>query len=366
MNIYVNTRLLATTDQSGITVYIKELYSRLLKIDKSNTFYFFQPKGKIFFENTQTFFLLPSLIGNFLFDFIYPLFIFDKSSKKKLYHATTNVLPIIKPKNTKYILTVYDLSFKINKQVYPLIYQLYFDIMLKHSLKIADEIITISENTKKDIIKYYNIPADKITNIYISGSDEFEKINTDRRKIKDPYMLVLAGHPTRKNIKGLLEAYSRCNSKDKLKLVIAGKIHTENLKKLSDFIKSLEISENIIITGFLPFKELKNLYANCEFFVYPAFYEVFGIPVLEATKSNKLVLLSNTSSMTELLPKDYIFYFNPYDINDIKENIDKAYLLEKNKKNKIIKKSNEYIKKFSWDICAKETLKFFKNITNAK
>lgn len=365
MNIYVNSRLLATTDQSGITVYIKELYSRLVILNKNTKFYFIQPKGKIFFKNTITLFSLPTILGNFIFDFIYPLFIFDKNSKLNIYHATTNVLPIFKPKNTRYILSVYDLSFKVNKEIYPLIYQLYFDLMLKHSVKIADKIITISENTKSDLVKYYNVPSGKISNIYISASNDFEVVNKDSKIIPEPYVLVLAGHPTRKNLHGLLEAFSKCQSKNKLNLVIAGKIQDPNLIELDSTISKLSLRNKVIITNFVSLKDLKNLYANCEFFVYPSFYEGFGIPVIEAVKSNKLVLLSNTSSMSELLPQEHEFYFNPYNIDEISVKIDLAYSIDKSKKDKIIKRSRNFIKKFSWDICAIDTIAIIKNYEKA-
>lgn len=362
MNIYINTRLL-NTQSSGITIYIKELYSRIINFDLTNRYFFLQTnKGEVYFKNTVKIFSLPTLVGNFLFDFLYPLFIFDKKSESNIYHATTYVLPFYKPKNTKYILTIYDISFKVNKNVYPLIYQLYFDFMIKHSIGIADKIITISENTKKDLIKFYKAKPEKIQTIYISCSEDFAKYTSTAKLINESYIMALAGHPTRKNLKNLILSYKNSSIKDKIKLVIAGKIYDNPKKELLSFICRHGLERNIILTGFVSFEQLKNLYRNCLFFIYPSYYEGFGIPVLEAIKSNSLVVLSNTSSMVELLPSNYPLYTNPYDNSDITSKIELAYNLTPVEKKELLIKCSNFIKMFSWDICATKTLKLINNL----
>src|SRR3989338_1781343 len=191
MKIGVNARVLQNV-KTGIPYFVKQLYSELVKIDKENKYIFFQPKKN-------------SLLHSFLFDNFSINWKIEKS-RVDIFHGPANLLPIFKRSGIKYIVTVYDLSFLIYPSYQSAIFNLYYKYFVGRSLKNADIVVADSNNTKKDIINYYHIPADKIKVIYLGVSGIFFKTEIKNRLIKDKYFLTLTTHPQRKNTLAILEA----------------------------------------------------------------------------------------------------------------------------------------------------------------
>ena len=159
-----------------------------------------------------------------------------------------------------------------------------------------------------------------------------------------------------KNLERLLEAFSKIESKRGLKLILVGK-EFQSYSELREKIKKLNIEENVILTGKVEQDELVHLYNFADVFIFPSLYEGFGLPILEAMACGTKVVCSNSSSLPEVGGK-YVVYFDPEDVNDMREKIDDSI-----NNNKIhSKKTEDWLKKFDW----KKTSKKTKNILTQK
>ncbi|OGK20798.1 hypothetical protein A3C98_02660 [Candidatus Roizmanbacteria bacterium RIFCSPHIGHO2_02_FULL_37_15] len=343
MKIGVNARVLQNV-KTGIPYFVKQLYSELVKIDKENQYIFFQPKKN-------------SLLHSFLFDNFSINWKIEKS-RVDIFHGPANLLPIFKRSGIKYIVTVHDLSFLIYPSYQSAIFNLYYKYFVGRSLKNADIVVADSNNTKKDIINYYHIPADKIKVIYLGVSGIFFKTEIKNRLIKDKYFLTLTTHPQRKNTLAILEAVKINNKLLNYKLVIAGLIEEGKKDLLKERIHNLKLTNNIILWGYAKQKDLINLYQHAEFFIYPSFYEGFGLPVLEAMASKCPVITSDNSSLVEIT-RDKTWLVNPRSPTEISVKMLNLLNLSASKRIELINKNYIFSKKFTWRNTARQYLKNF-------
>lgn len=230
------------------------------------------------------------------------------------------------------------------------------------SIKKAKHILAISESTKNDIIKEYGIPGNKITVTYpgydnkkfkIADSKlQIEKIKK-KYKIAGEYILFLGTLRPSKNIEGLLEAFKLLITNYQLldTLVIAGKkgwLYEPIFKK----VKQLNLAKRVIFTDFIPDEDVPILMAGAKVFVMPSFWEGFGIPVVEAMATGTPVVASNAGSLPEIVGEAGIIV-DPYKPEGIARGIVEA---RKNRE-ALVKRGLEQAKKFSWEECAKKTLR---------
>lgn len=222
----------------------------------------------------------------------------------------------------------------------------------------AAGIIAISEHTKKDLIRFFNISPNKIKVIY-HGSNlnkEIRKMNLPKR-----YILFTGSRTLYKNFDLFIEAISNLLLEDKeLYLVCTGKEFDKNEK---NNLKRLNIEDKVyqILAND---DEMYTIYHNAECFVFPSLYEGFGIPILEAWESECPIALSNTSCFPEIAD-DAGEYFNPLDKSSIEKAI-KNILYDKKRREKIVLRGKERLKEFSWDKTYKETLRFYEEILKKK
>ncbi len=234
----------------------------------------------------------------------------------------------------------------------------------KYSVKNAKKIIAVSENTKNDLIKFYNLPESKIEVIY-NGYEK--KANNENLKMKNSYMLnakcyilYVGTLQPRKNVITLIKAFDKFRKQHpEFKLVIVGKkgwLYDE----IFSLAKQLYLEKEIIFTDYVSDSELIQLYKNAFCFVLPSLYEGFGIPLLEAMAQGCPVLSSNSSSLPEI-GGNACLYFDPTNVNNLVQSLDKLY--DNNKlRNDLISKGKKRIQAFSWTKCANQTLEIFTTI----
>lgn len=292
------------------------------------------------------------IINKLWFNNIYSKSDFD------IYHPTYYRKDLPKFKKAPIVLTVYDM-----------IHELYSDqfwnskSVIKSktiSINSADAIICISENTKKDLIKMYNVPEDKVNVVYLANSLKFSNdtaFNELETKyiIKKPYILYVGDRRGYKNFSLLLDAFITHFS-EKFNLVCFGgsKFNHSELK----IIKKSNLLNNIThVTG--SDNLLASLYKNAFCFVFPSLYEGFGIPPLEAMAMGCPVIASNASSIPEVVGRAGLL-FDP----GSKDNLINAIgLLENNTlREKLIKLGFEQEKKFNWEKTVADTLDIYKSI----
>ncbi len=225
-----------------------------------------------------------------------------------------------------------------------------------NKLKKIDGLLTISNSSRKEAIKFLGFNSQYVYNI--SSACDQSLFNTDNNlesidyaKISEygSFLLYTGACDPRKNIKGLLEAYSMLPDKlSKYNLVLAGNLLKFEVELINNWIIEFNIiPSKIIKTGYVSDDELVYLYRKCSLYIFPSFHEGFGLPVLEAMSCGAPVIASNLTSIPEIIRIDEAM-FDPRNVSSISRLIDKALTNEKFRKelltNSIVQK-----KRFSWN-----------------
>ena len=231
-----------------------------------------------------------------------------KTDQIDLFHGLSNEIPqSLKRSKIKSVVTIHDLIFKVLPETYPYIDRKIYDLKFKSSCRNADKVIAISENTKQDLIKYYQIPEDKIEVIYQCCNPIYynQNIEADANKIlskfnlPSEYLLFVGSIEKRKNLKLILDAFQKLKESDQIPLVIICGGRSFN-KELTDLISKQDFEKKLIwIKNLKDNEDLQVVYQNAQALLYPSLYEGFGLPVVEALLSKTPVITSNNSSLPE-------------------------------------------------------------------
>ncbi|MFA6296294.1 MAG: glycosyltransferase family 1 protein [Patescibacteria group bacterium] len=229
----------------------------------------------------------------------------------------------------------------------------------------SNAILAISESAKNDLLSKIKFDRNKVFVAYPGVDvrfDKLEKSNIKKYGIEGKYILHLGGYDFRKNVKMILESYNKLDLdiKNNYKLILAGKIPTNDKIELDSIISKLNLKKNVIFAGFIDNKDLPNLYRNAALFVFPSLYEGFGLPVADAMRFGCPVVTSDNSSLKEIANIGAILV-DPLDTDSIKNAMTKI-LSDSDLRNELIKKSHENVKRFTWDRAALKTIDIFANL----
>lgn len=261
-------------------------------------------------------------------------------------------VPFNKPKNTKFILTIYDLIPLIYPKNYPPGVKGKIRFLINKYLihKNIDAIITISETSKKDICRFLDILPKKVFVTHLASREIFKKLdNVVYPGLPKKFVLYVGDINYNKNIPNLVEACKIA----KIPLVIAGKQAVE-VEKMDlnhaehKHLKGVDWS-GVTRLGFVPDTDLVKLYNLAAVYVQPSLYEGFSLPPLQAVVCGTPLAISKNQCHVEVFGDDFS-YFDPRD----SESIAKA-LLNPNKDKKLPKE-------YSWSITGKETVKIYESI----
>lgn len=229
----------------------------------------------------------------------------------------------------------------------------------------ADMILTISENTKKDIIETWGVDEDKISVVYAGtdtthfsprGPDEIE-LARKRYMLPEKYFFYIGGIDPRKNVENLIRAFSLiCLEFKEIGLVIGGNLESQKeYPPLRRLIETLGLSERIILTGYISDEDLPIVYSGAEAFVFPTLYEGFGLPALESMACGTPVITSRTSSIPEVLG-ELAFYCDVSDSKNLAGQMREA-IINENRRDKLRAMGLVRAKTFSWEKVASSTAK---------
>uniref|UniRef100_UPI004048922C glycosyltransferase family 4 protein n=1 Tax=Flavobacterium sp. TaxID=239 RepID=UPI004048922C len=361
MKIAVNSRIFQNSE-TGIPYFIRHLYAKLFEIDKTNEYIFFQTNGKKNLGKTKIASAPNNILGNVFFD----NFLADRMiarEKIDIFHGPAHILPINKRKNTKYVVTIHDLSFLVFPDQYSRIFTLYYREAVRWSLKNADAIVADSASTKNDIVNFYGIDKARIRVIPLGVSSYFlQPEATDlTRLIQGDYFFSLTTHPKRKNIYSVLEVLARSKKLLGIKYVIAGLIPDAYLQELKKDISRLGLSERVVLFGYATEEQLRSLYLYADCFIYPSFYEGFGFPILESMICQTPVIASGTSSMSEIMPLAE-WCINPNDLEDMQNKMEKMTEISQEERNEIVSLNFNFAKTFRWENTASQYLALYKEL----
>lgn len=268
--------------------------------------------------------------------------------------------PTFLPKRIPHKMLVHDLIPKIFPEYLDNWRKKLYFYISNQAIQHADEIITVSEWSKKDIHKFLNIPNDRIKAAYPSvGEEFFEKSSNDKDNktlekydVFGRYIFYISGFDFRKNVPGLLEAFAKLLENyevSDINLVLGGEDKSRFSRLLTNVKEEIEkfgLGDKVNLIGFVEQKDLPALYRNCEMYVLPSLYEGFGMMPLEAMASGAPVAISKNSSLPEV-GGDAVLYFNPHDTDEMARVMGKV--LRNNKlRIRLSEKGKDRAKKFSW------------------
>ena len=284
-----------------------------------------------------------------------------------VFHGLSNELPSGLKDRTKKIVTIHDLIFLRFPDYYPFIDRNIYKKKFKSACNKADEIIAISEQTKNDIIEFFDIDSSKINVVYQGVHPIYKQDLKTRRllylleqySLHQPYFLYVGSIEDRKNAKDLVQAFKLVldQVKHDLLLLIVGK-KTDYQREVEKEITKLRLDQNVRIYNNIPFTELPYLYKGAVASVYPSSFEGFGIPVLEALSVGTSVVTGNQSAMKEAGGK-HALYADPKNHEELASQMVK--LADDNDFNEqMIKGVDSHLAQFSSGNIARDLMRVYK------
>lgn len=277
----------------------------------------------------------------------------------------------------KRVVAFHDMTFYLFPKLHQGIKKFYFKTLIPLSNRKSSAIITVSESTKMDMLsRFKHLDPDKMKVIHHGVvlfkekekdlDHTWEKITGKHQLTERDYFLFVGTLEPRKNIIGIVQAFHHVRQADemykKYKLVIVGK-KGWFYNEIFETVKKLQLEEAVIFTGYVSEEEKRALLLKAFLFVYPSFYEGFGIPILEAMAGGIPVITSNVSALPEVAG-DSALLVNPHHWQEISAAVLKL-LSDQVLYKKLSQKGLDRAGKFSWEETAAKTLELFeKLITN--
>ncbi len=260
-----------------------------------------------------------------------------------------HTVPLIHPKRT--VVTMHGLEYEFCPQAYAWFERWYMRLSIRFSCWAAETIISVSENTKQDLMRTYAVPEKKIRVIYEGYQNDLVAYPKSVSLSKRPYLLFIGRLEERKNIVRIIEAFELLKSEQHIPhvLVLAGKPGL-GYAKIRNKIESSPFKQAIVELGYITETEKWTWLYHAEVFLFPTLYEGFGIPVLEAQSAGVPVVLSETSSLPEVGGAGGA-YCNPWHAESIAEQVQKV-LSNQVFRDGILERAQENVGRFSWKTCA--------------
>ncbi len=264
--------------------------------------------------------------------------------KVEVYHGLSNELPlnIHKAPSLRKVVTIHDVIFRKHTEQYSAIDRKLYDYKTNYAVRHADSIVTISQETKQDLIRYYGADENKITVVYPSCAPAYYKTASPEEKeqvklkyqLPARYILNVSSFFARKNHKVIIEAIGLLKDKTDVHVVFIG--GQGNIKEeIVALIRQKKLENRFHLLSGVRNEEMPAIYQQAEAFVYPSFFEGFGIPVLEALYSKIPVITSKGGCLEEVGGKESL-YVDPSDPVQLSEKL-MAVLSDSLKKEQMIR-----------------------------
>jgi glycosyltransferase involved in cell wall biosynthesis len=353
-HIYINSRFL-TQPITGVQRFAIEI-SRQLKNIYGDEIKFISPDNVIHKEIADE---LGTVITGIRTGHLWEQTDLPKYLKKHgnpLLLNLCNTAPIF---YTNKISVIHDVAFKIYPKTYDKSFLYWYNFLTPNIIRTSKHIITVSNFSKQEIVRFYKVSETKISVVYNAVGDSFRPVY-DSDLQEQNYFLAVSSLNYRKNLIAILEAFSIVSAKNqKVKLFLIGDLNTRSFTKIdiSKYLHNLQIN----ILGRVPDNELIKYYSNAKGFLYPSLYEGFGIPPLEAQNCDCPVLVSEASCLPEVF-RNSVLYCDPFSIDSIAANM--LSLLDANICETLKTEGKQNIKRFSWQQSASAIFNIINSIDN--
>ncbi|MEJ7560095.1 MAG: glycosyltransferase family 1 protein [Pedobacter sp.] len=360
----------AANNLTGLGNYSRSLIIQLAQFFPQNQYFVYTPKIKqrpqitAFINFKNVFAVLPSS-SKFLWRTlgIKKQLIADQID---LYHGLSHEIPIgLQQIGVPTVVTIHDLIFLKFPNYFGRIDRFIYTLKCKYACNHADRIVAISEQTKKDILYYFKVDEAKVDVIYQSCDDSFKtpvstalkQLVREKFLLPDQYILNVGTIETRKNLLILIRALP--NVAASYKLVVVGK-ETPYKKLVLNEIEKLSLKDRVIFLQDVPFTELPAIYQMASVFVYPSFYEGFGIPIIEALYSQVPVIAATGSCLEEAGGPNSI-YIDPKEPGDLASKITRV-LEDAQLRKQMKQKGLEYVQRFNTVRIANDMMKIYQDV----
>lgn len=280
-----------------------------------------------------------------------------------LLFVPAHVLPALRPRRT--LVTVHDLGYRYFPRAHPLFQRLYLDFSTRWNVRVATHILADSEATRRDLIRIYQAPPDRITVAY-PGYDETLRPVLDsetlaavraRYGISGDYFLYLGTLQPRKNLHRLIQAFARLRTR--AVLVLAGRpgwLYSD----LFALVRRLGLEGRVLFPGYVRSEDRAALLSGAVAFVFPSLYEGFGLPVLEAQACGCPVVCSNASSLPEVAG-DGALMVPPEDVGALADAMARVEA-DADLRAHLVERGFANLRRFSWEACARIILRVMERL----
>jgi len=284
-----------------------------------------------------------------------------------LYHATHYVLPALV--RCRVVVTIHDIIHLLYPEFLPSrMAFLYAQRMIGRSLRRGDRIIADSQNTKSDLMDYFEIDGRKIEVVYPGVAESFRRrlSSDDIRQVLDshglelPYLLFVGNPKPHKNLDNVVRAFAEVVRRENFagELVCVGG-RDEGQQRILRQAERLGVAERVRLLGHVPEAALPAIYQGARLFLYPTLYEGFGLPVVEAMASGVPVITSNTSALVEIAT-GYASLVDPLNVDQLADAI-VALLVDDGLRQRLIAAGLDRASQFSWRHTAEQTLEVYRS-----
>ncbi|MBU3171444.1 glycosyltransferase family 4 protein [Clostridium estertheticum] len=373
MKIAIDARGINLYNGTGIGTYTENILKNLITIDSSNNYHIFWSGNNfesIKKENCKII-MTSKKHQRFFEDYYFP----ENISKENIdiYHMPQNGIGFSQAISCKKVVTIHDLIPYVMPETVGRGYLLKFLKEMPIIVGNSDGIITVSEFSKRDILKYFPIDESKIFVTPLAADAKYAPLDRLHCKnflkkaynLNNPFLLYLGGFSERKNVASAITAFSKVykDLSENYDLVIVGD-YRDSDQKLMKLTNELNMLSHVIFAGFVPEEHLPLFYNSCDALIYPSFYEGFGLPPLEAMNCGTPVIASNLTSIPEVVGDTGIL-INPYDIEGISLAIGNL-LSSENLRSELSAKALLRAKQFSWQNTAGRTLKVYESVYSSE
>jgi glycosyltransferase involved in cell wall biosynthesis len=360
----------AANNLTGLGNYSRSLITQLAQFFPQNQYLVYTPKVKDS-PQIRTFFNMKNILAKLPSS---SKFLWRTLGVKNqlladeidIYHGLSHEIPLgIKKTGIPSVVTIHDLIFLRFPQYFKRIDRLIYRLKSEYSCTHADKIIAISEQTKRDIVSFFNIEEGKIQVVYQSCDESFKtaveaekkQVIKDKHALSDQYILNVGTIETRKNLLSLIKALPAIPSA--YKLIVVGK-KTAYKELVLQEIDKLSLNDRVLFLQDVPFTDLPAIYQMASLFVYPSFYEGFGIPIIEALYS-EVPVIAATGSCLEEAGGPRSIYVEPNDVAALSDAINKVLaspeLQEQMKQN-----GYQYVQRFNPDRVANDLMSVYEQL----
>ncbi|MBU3111575.1 glycosyltransferase family 4 protein [Clostridium lacusfryxellense] len=373
MKIAIDARGINLYSGTGIGTYTENIVKNLVNIDTINNYHVFWSGNNyesIKKDNCKIV-MTSRKHQRFFEDYYFPQNI--EKENIDIYHMPQNGIGFSDEISCKKIVTIHDLIPYVMPETVGRSYLLKFLKEMPIIMGGSDGIITVSEFSKRDILRFFPIDEKKIFVTPLAADKKYTPLDKLHCKnlletiynLTKPFILYLGGFSDRKNIESAITAFSKVYkdlNKD-YNLVIVGN-YRDSSQRLVKLTNELKMESHVVFTGFVPEEHLPIFYNSCDTFIYPSFYEGFGLPPLEAMNCGTPVIASKLTSIPEVVGDGGIL-IDPYNISEISLAIGNL-LSNESLRSELSSKALIRASEFSWQNTASNTLKVYESIYNSE